>query len=175
MRAAADLLREVGVRATTAEAIAARAGVSKATLYKWWPNKTAMAIEAFDAHMSDEVRIPDTGSVRDDLTLQLRDLVSFLAGPDGRILVELVAEAQTTPEATRDLQERFLKPRRSAARVLWERGVDRGEFRRDVDAELAIDLIYGPILSRLLTGAFTPVASAVPTYVEALLTGLGNY
>lgn len=174
MRATAELLAESGVRATTAEAIVSRAGISRATLYKWWPNKTAVAIEAFATAMSQEVRIPDTGSARDDIVVQLQEVVGFYSGRNGRILAELVAEAQATPEATLDLQERFFVPRRSAVRVLWNRGVARGELRSDIDAERAIDLVYGPVIYRLLIGATLFTAAEIPAYVDAILTGLAT-
>jgi AcrR family transcriptional regulator len=174
MRATAELMREVGVKATTAEAIAARAGVSKATLYKWWPNKTAIAIEAFAQHMSQEISIPDTGSGRDDLVQQLREVITFLAGPDGQLLVDLVADAQATPGAIADLNERFFEPRMAAVGAFWARGVERGDFRADILPEIAMDLIYGPIVARLLTGRFQPSLPHVPEYVDWLLSGLEN-
>jgi AcrR family transcriptional regulator len=172
MRATAALLAEVGVSATTAEAIAARAKVSKATLYRWWPNKTAVAIEAFAAHMAEEVQIPDTGSGRDDLVAQLGDVVMFFSGANGRILTDLIADAQNTPETTRELYDRFFIPRRQAVRELWSRGVCSGAFGPAVEPELAIDLIYGPVIYRLLTGTRTLTEAELPAYVDTLLTGL---
>jgi AcrR family transcriptional regulator len=174
MRATAELLREVGVRSTTAEAIASRAGVSRATLYKWWPNKTAVAIEAFATHMSEAVHVPDTGRARDDIVRQLQEVAAFFSGSNGRILAQLVAEAQSTPEAMRDLQERFFVPRRAAVLQLWNRGVAQGEFRSDIDPELAIDLIYGPVVYRLLAGALPLTVSELPGYVDVILAGLGT-
>ena len=66
LRATSELLHEVGLRATTTEEIASRSGASKATIYKWWPNKYAVAIDAFLSELMAESADPDTGSARDD-------------------------------------------------------------------------------------------------------------
>lgn len=172
MRAAADLLQREGVTGATVEAIAAQAKVSKTTLYKRWPNRTAILIEAFAAHMSREVVTPDTGSAVDDIVQQLREVVSFLAGPEGRILTALIAESQQQ-FASRDLRDLFFNPRRQVVRELWQRGVAQGLFRNDLDADLAIDLIYGPVIYRLVSDSTLLAPDELPHYVKILLTGLG--
>ncbi len=95
LRATSELLHEVGLRAMTTEEIASRSGASKATIYKWWPNKYAVAIDAFLSEMMAESPDPDTGSARDDLSLVLRGLMHFYTGPSGRVYAQLVGEAQT--------------------------------------------------------------------------------
>src|ERR1700722_9199457 len=77
LRATSELIREVGLRGMTAEDIAARSGASKATIYKWWPNKYAVAVEAFLSQMAVESADPDTGSAREDFRLALRGMVHF--------------------------------------------------------------------------------------------------
>src|SRR5215208_6993348 len=88
LRATSQLLREVGLRAMTTEEIASRSGASKATIYKWWPNKYAVAIDAFLSEMMADSRDPDTGSARDDLTAVMRGLLQFYTGPSGRVFAQ---------------------------------------------------------------------------------------
>src|ERR1700756_2928838 len=83
LRTTSELMREVGLRAMTTEDIAARSGASKATIYKWWPNKYAVAVEAFLSEMAVESADPDTGSAREDFRLALRGLIHFYTGEYG--------------------------------------------------------------------------------------------
>src|SRR5919206_5323806 len=85
LRATSDLLHEVGLRAMTTEEIASRSGVSKATIYKWWSNKFAVAVEAFLSEMLAESPDPHTGSAREDLRTALRGLMHFYTSPSGRV------------------------------------------------------------------------------------------
>src|ERR1700755_3646937 len=84
LRATSELTREVGLRAMTTDDIAARSGTSKATIYKWWPNKYAVAVEAFLSEMAVESPDPDTGSAREDFRLALRGMVHFYTSESGR-------------------------------------------------------------------------------------------
>lgn len=136
----------------TADAIARRAGVSKATIYKWWPNKTLVALDAYLAGMTQQVPTPDTGSAEVDFTRQLKSLMAFYTSPLGRLFGQFIAEGQSDPAFLALFRDRFLYARRSAARVMWQRGVDRGEIREEIDGEIVLDMIYGPMIFRLLAG-----------------------
>jgi AcrR family transcriptional regulator len=136
----------------TAEAIAQRAGVSKATIYKWWPNKNRVALDAFLSRSRAEIPSSDTGSALRDLTEQLVAAARFYQSAGDRVVRQFIAEGQSDPELLTMFRERFLHPRRQAVRELWERGVARGEIRPDLDADLAIDLLFGPLFYRLLVG-----------------------
>jgi AcrR family transcriptional regulator len=151
LAAAMDLLEEKPLREVTADAIAQRAGVSKATIYKWWPNKSLVALDAFLSRMQSVVETPDTGSARQDFIEQIKSLLRFFETPHGRIYAQFIAEGQGNPCFLEQFRQRFLKSRRDEVRVMWQRGVDRGEIRADVDGDIALDLIYGPIIFRLLT------------------------
>ncbi|MCV7282039.1 TetR/AcrR family transcriptional regulator [Mycolicibacterium flavescens] len=152
LRAASELLREVGLRAMTTEEIAGRSGVSKATIYKWWPNKYAVAIEAFLGQIMAEAPDPDTGSAREDILGVLRGLAHFYDGESGRVFAQLVGEGQSDPAVAAELQTHLVAPRRALMRRVWERGVARGELRADIDADVAVDLLLSPLLYRLLLG-----------------------
>lgn len=151
--AAADLLLENGLAAVSMDAVAARAGVSKATIYRWWPTKETLALDAL-YHEWAAVRPPrDTGSLRGDLLSLLRPWVR-LAGrrPYGRAIAALITEAQTDPEFAREYRARFVEPRRDLARTIFRRAIERGEIPASTKTEVALDLLYGPVYHRLLHG-----------------------
>ena len=130
LRATSELLHEVGLRAMTTEEIASRSGASKATIYKWWPNKYAVAIDAFLSEMMAESRDPDTGSARDDLTAVVRGLLHFYTGPSGRVFAQLVGEAQADPSIQQELRTNLVDSRRELFRTIWDRGVAPGRATR---------------------------------------------
>ncbi len=150
LRATSELLHEVGLRAMTTEEISSRSGASKATIYKWWPNKHAVAVEAFLSEMMAESPDPDTGSAREDFRLVIRGLAHFYTGASGRVFAQLVGEAQCDPLVKAELHTHLVAPRRALMQMIWARGVTRGELRPDVDADAAIDQLIGPMLYRLL-------------------------
>lgn len=152
LSATIELLEQKFLRDVTADAIAQRAGVSKATIYKWWPNKSLVALDAFLSRMQIAVETPNTGSAQKDFVEQVKSLLRFFASPYGRIYAQFMAEGQSDLAFRDEFRERFLKSRRDEVRVIWQRGVNRGDIRRDIDGDIALDLIYGPIIFRLLTG-----------------------
>lgn len=148
------LLLESGFHAVTVEGIAKQAGVSKATIYKWWPNKAAVAADSFFAAAAEQLTEPDTGSAEEDLLIQLQKLGDFFATDKGRIITELIAEGQFDPEVARAYRTRYFYPRRLVSKAILERGVARGELKADLDLELSVDLVFAPLFYRLLiTGA----------------------
>lgn len=172
LRATSELLHEVGLRAMTTEAIANRSGASKATIYKWWPNKYAVAIDAFLSELMADSPDPDTGSARSDFAAVLRGLMHFYTGPSGQVFAELVGEAQADRSIQEELRSHLVGLRRALFRTIWERGVARGELRDDVDPDAAIDLIIGPALYRLMIGHAPLTDSAADTMLDAAIRGL---
>jgi len=172
LRATSELMLEVGVRAMTTEGIAARSGASKATIYKWWPNKYAVAVEAFLSAMFAESADPDTGSAREDFRHALRGMMRFYASPSGRVFAQLVGEAQFDPQVAAELRDRLVGSRRQLVRAIWERGVARGELRPDVDPEAAIDLVFGPAMYRLVAGHAPLDDAAADAVVDVAMGGL---
>jgi AcrR family transcriptional regulator len=174
LRATSELMRQVGLRAMTTEDIAARSGASKATIYKWWPNKYAVAVEAFLSEMAVESPDPDTGSAREDFRLALRGLIHFYTGENGRAYAQLVGEAQFDPKIGAELRDHLVGSRRELVRAIWDRGVARGELRADVDPEVAIDLIFGPAMYRLVAGHAPLDDTAADAVVDAAIRGLAH-
>ena len=144
------LLQEMGFPELSIEAIAADADVGKATVYRWWPNKAALVADAFSSSSEQELRFPDTGSVRSDLSQQMTQLVRIFRGRRGRIVAALLGGGQSDPELIAAFRERFLWPRRQQAYVTLQRGIERGELPQDIDMDLMLDALYGPIYMRLL-------------------------
>jgi AcrR family transcriptional regulator len=174
LRATSELMREVGLRAMTTEDIAARSGASKATIYKWWPNKYAVAVEAFLSEVAVESPDPDTGSAREDFRLALRGLIHFYTGENGRAYAQLVGEAQFDPKIGAELRDHLVGSRRELVRAIWDRGVARGELRADVDPEVAIDLIFAPAMYRLVAGHAPLDDTAASAVVDAAIRGLAH-
>ncbi|WP_438447960.1 TetR/AcrR family transcriptional regulator [Gorillibacterium sp. sgz5001074] len=154
LEASYELLLEHGFGAVTVEKIADRAKVSKATIYKWWPNKAAVVMDGYLSAASERLPVPDTGAVYDDVIQHASNLARFLTGREGSILAQLVGEGQFDSGLAEAYRERYFQPRRQEARRLLERGIQRGQLKAGVEADTCIDLIYGPIFYRLLiTGA----------------------
>ncbi len=174
VRATSELLHEVGLRAMTTEQIAARSGASKATIYKWWPNKYGVAVDAFFSELQADSPDPDTGSARTDFSVWLRGLCHFYTGPSGRVFAQLVGEAQFDPEVADVLREGLIRSRRAVLASICERGVARGELRDDIDPDVAVDLLIGPALYRLMAGHAGLDDAAADAIVDAAIRGLSR-
>jgi AcrR family transcriptional regulator len=174
LRATLELLEHAGVRDLTIEGIARAAGVGKPTIYRWWPSKNALVVEAVFGAVADRVAFPPATTTEAALTAQIRIVAELLAGPPGRRLAELVGEGQADPETLRQINERFMSIRRAAARELIQAGQQRGEIAADVDADIAIDLIYGPLYYRLLFRHLPIDPDFAETIVRRALHGLAT-
>jgi AcrR family transcriptional regulator len=172
LKATLYLLERKPLRKVTTDAIARRAGVSKATIYKWWPNKSMVALDAYLGGMTERVVMPDTGSAEKDFTVQLKSVTAFYQSPLGKLFRQFIAEGQSDPAFLALFRERFLYVRRDGARVMWERGVERGEIRREIDGEIVLDLIYGPMIFRLLAGHGSLNERESEAMIEAIFGGL---
>jgi AcrR family transcriptional regulator len=167
------LLAEEGFDRLSIEAIAHRAGVGKATIYRRWDTKTALVVEALD-RLASEGGVPEAGTVRERLTQVLTDmLVNLRSGRRGRILSALVTEIPRDPELAEAVRAVFLRKRQRSVFQLLQEGIDAGELRVDLDLELAADLLIGPpMLRRLLTGGSLE-PSVAGKIVEYLYGGWG--
>jgi AcrR family transcriptional regulator len=154
LAAAMELLLAQGLRAMSMDEVAERAGVSKATIYRWWDSKDLLALDALSAEWAPgRAAERDTGSLRGDLLAQFRPWLRQLnEKPFGRVIAGLIAQAQTDPEFAVLYREHFVQPRRDATRPMLLRAIERGEIAPDTDLDVALDLLYGPIYHRLLHG-----------------------
>ncbi|MDR3043354.1 MAG: TetR/AcrR family transcriptional regulator [Desulfovibrio sp.] len=144
------LLEEVGYARLTMEGIAARAGVGKATLYRWWPGKGAVAMEAFMNATNPRIDFPRTDSAVADMTAQMHLLAAVYRGVTGRLVREFIGLGQGDPQTLATFVESYLLPRRAAAKDALRRGIAQGELRPDIDLDLLVDALYAPIFHRLL-------------------------
>jgi AcrR family transcriptional regulator len=146
-----ELLVERGYRQLTIEGVAARAGVGKQTIYRWWPSRAALVLEAYLAG-SEAVPPPvERDSVRDDVCGLLVWLSTVLAQPiGGRVLAGLIADMQHDHDLADGFHRDVVPARRSRIRAALERGRERGELRADADLEVAVDTLHGAVFYRLL-------------------------
>lgn len=173
--AAGELLREQGLRGMSIEGIAERAGVSKKTIYRWWPSKGVLALDAFYREWAGaQGAIPNTGSLEGDLRAHTRANVRALARQQlGSTVAALVAEVQSDHRLADAYHEHVLAPLRAQTRTIFTRAVARGEVAAGSDIEAAIDLLQGALYLRLLhTHALLDQAFAdaiVPIVTRGLL------
>lgn len=150
LRSTSRLLQHTGFAELSIEAIAAHAGVGKATVYRWWPDKGALVVDAFASSAEDELHFPDSGSVFKDMTLQMNQFLGILRSRRGRIVAAVIAGGQSDPGLMQAFRERFLLPRRREAYQTLRRGMERGELPRNLDLDLLLDVLYGAIYMRFL-------------------------
>jgi AcrR family transcriptional regulator len=174
LAAATELMLARGLGAVSMDAIAEQAGVSKATIYRWWPSKETLALEAlFDEWTVQPDVPPDTGSLHDDLlALMLPWIERAGRRPYGRIAGALITEARTDPVFGELYRTRFVAPRRQMAREVLQRALDRGEIAPDTDIDAAIDMLYGPHYHRLLHGHAPLTDDFTRTVISVLVAGL---
>ncbi|HTW82135.1 MAG TPA: TetR/AcrR family transcriptional regulator [Terracidiphilus sp.] len=166
------LLRQKPLRDISIEEISREAGVGKATIYKWWPSKAYLAFDAFSKRLKEMVPIRDTGNAERNFKEQLCDLFAFFDSPAGKLLGQFLGEGQIDEEFACLFRERFIKPRRELVGLVFDRAVERGEIRGDLDRELVLDMIYGPGFYRMMIRRAPLGRDAVDAMVSALFRGL---
>jgi AcrR family transcriptional regulator len=175
IEAVLDLLGEgTPIELVSIEAVAAKAGVGKATIYRRWPNKDALLLDAVRA-LKGPVAEPAGVSVRDDLVMLVTNMGRNKDPRAARIMPCLIPEMHRNPEQYRIYQE-FVDQRRQVMREVLERGVRTGELRADLDVELAMALLAGPILIQRLLRWHPDLDDEhlVERVVDAVLAGIGT-
>lgn len=151
LEAVDDLLVERGFAGVTIEGIAARAGVAKQTIYRWWSSKVDVLLDAFTQDMAEHLVPPDLGDVRSDLRAHLHRLALFLTESDpGAVFRALAGQAQHDPELATRLRTDYLSQQRERDRLPLERAVQRGELPPELDLDAAVDQLVGPVYYRVL-------------------------
>ncbi|KND30863.1 TetR/AcrR family transcriptional regulator [Streptomyces acidiscabies] len=166
LAAAMEGLREHGFAALTIEGIAARAGVGKQTIYRWWPSKADVVLDALLDRVEERIPVPDEGSLAADLGAFLA--ATFRESHHRPVLVGLMAQALLDPVFAAAFRERFLFSRRAVLRELLDRAVGRGEVAGEVDPELLIDTVYGVLWYRMMLG-HAPLDEAASRELAALV------
>ena len=147
--AARELVYDLGPRAVTVDAIAAAAGVGKQTIYRWWPSKSAVIMDAL-IELTDPEPTALPESVYEAIQVQMRRVAAMFASRRGLLIREVLADAQGDADLAQDFRDRFFAHRRTRGAATLERGIAIGQLRSDLDVEDALDLLYGPLWLRLL-------------------------
>jgi AcrR family transcriptional regulator len=174
LRAASDLVLERDLGEISMDAVAERAKASKATIYRWWPSKELLVLDALRSEWDTATpEVTDTGSLAEDLrTLMIPWARELGARPYARVVASLVASAQADPQFAREYRTHFVGPRRERGRGALQRAIERGEVSQSTDVEAALDLLYGPIYHRLLHGHAAVTDSFVATIVDYVLVAV---
>ncbi|TPK83087.1 TetR/AcrR family transcriptional regulator [Mesorhizobium sp. B2-4-12] len=167
LRAALDLGEEVGFDALTIEGIAERTGVAKTTIYRRWPNVSAIVMDAFLTEVTKAAPIQEKATARASFAASMKLLARAYRGKQGRIMRPLLGRAQTDERLLDAVKMRWVEPRRRIAREIVRRGMANGELRPGLDPDVVLDALYGPIYHRLLVPhANSDISDA---YIEAVV------
>jgi AcrR family transcriptional regulator len=173
LAATLDLLASRGLAAMSIEEVAARAGVGKATIYRRWPSKGLLALDAFVTSFREEQPLPDTGTLRGDLIAALTAWVRAVTQTSmGPMLTGLIAEAQHDGDLRAAWRERVLEPLRVQHRIMLDRAIARGEIPAGVDQEAVLDLFFGAAEHRLLLGHLPLTDDFIREVVDVILDGI---
>lgn len=150
LKAVNALLLRMSVQDLSIEAIAKKAKVGKTTIYRWWPNKTAVVMDALVNQPGMNAPLPTASSHSEAVEMLIDKLLRLLSSPNGQIIAQLFSEAQADEKSLEVFEQNFLAPLTDAIQYSIERGKEEGEFRRDIDTDLAVDMVCGPVFFRLM-------------------------
>lgn len=171
LTAVVELLAEVGFGGLTIDAVAHRAGVGKATIYRRWEGKERLVLDALSTEVQ-QTQSPDTGSVGQDLLQIYEPMAEPVAQQTVvRLMPALAAEAAVNPELAERLRS-FVFTRRTAAREALQRGMDRGDLDPAADIELCIDLLTGALLYRLFFSGAEVGIDVIEQAIAVVLRGI---
>jgi AcrR family transcriptional regulator len=171
LAAARELLSEGGPGAVTMEAVAARAGVGKPTVYRWWPDRHAVAMAALMAAAPGPAAARQASALQ-ALRAQLYAIVERFASNTGRHVASLLAASDPESELSKAFRNHFVLARRSEGKTFLAEAVTRGEVRSDLDVEIVLDMLYGPLFFRLLLGHAPLDSRCVDATLDTALRGL---
>jgi len=175
LEAAADLLFAEGMRGFTIEKVAHLSGASKMTIYKWWPSKGALALDGYFHRVDPQLVFPDTGDIEADLRTQLHTFLGVIRdSPAGRVIGELIGQAQSDPELKAAYLQRYSGPRRVKAVAAMETAKERGQLRADLDPETVVDQLWGACYHRLLLPDQPLTDAFVDILVDNLFRGIAG-
>jgi AcrR family transcriptional regulator len=166
-----------GVGALTVEAVAARSGVAKTTIYRRWRDKWELALDAVMIDMLPRFTIPvDVGDTRKELLVFVDSVVKNLSSPpSGPAMQFLVSKVATDPDLARVYREQVVEPRREVLRPVIERGIARGDLRPDTDVRVVHELLVGPLFYRLFFSGPPLNRKLGARLVDAVLEGFAPH
>jgi AcrR family transcriptional regulator len=170
--AALELLEEGGYSKVTCDGIAQRAGCGKATIYRWWPNKAAVVINAFVERVTPDLPNEKQSCLRDYVTGHMVRFAKVIGGRNGRILAAVIAAAQEDAEVAEAMLSHWLRPRRAVSRQILAEYQREGQLPAEYDLEIVLDAMYGPSHMRLLIRHGTLTPEYAEGLAKVLLGGL---
>jgi AcrR family transcriptional regulator len=177
LRAAREIIEASGPAGLTMEGIAARAGVGKPTVYRWWPDRHAVAMDAMMQEHGDPAATSPQRKGRvaiKTLQRQLETVAEVFASRAGRNMASMLAAADSDSELAKTFRNHFVMARREEGRSLLNEAVANGELRNGIDIDVALDMIYGALFFRLLMGHATLDRGAVQKIMAHAIGGLGS-
>lgn len=172
--AAISLLQDKSIQAISIEAIAREAGVSKATIYRWWESKASVVIDAFIEQHLVKTTFPRGMRPRDAIAHHFRALVAQYSGWPGRLVTQIIAEGQSDPAILRGFRERFHYGRRAVVREMLDEWKNSGDISKGSNVEVLMDLIYGPVYMRLMIGHAPLDESFAESHINYICELLGS-
>ncbi|SHJ27993.1 transcriptional regulator, TetR family [Roseomonas rosea] len=173
LAATEELLSEGGFQAVTMESVAARAGVAKTTLYRWWPNRAAVALDCVSARMTPIADTSKAGTYRQRFQRQLKATIRLLNSAQGHAILALVGAKQTDPALAQAYSEQIAQPRRAQTRMLAQQAIAAGEIAEGTDPDLFLDTIYGPLYYRKVVSGEPVTEAFIDCIVDAAFTAFG--
>lgn len=162
----------LSVQSLSIERIAREAGVSKTTIYRWWPSKAAVVIDTFlDNHIARTPMRDDIPAI-ESLREHLASLTEIYSGHEGHLVAQLIAECQYNAGSMADFKERFWNHRHETVVGMIRRAVDEGALRADIDPAIVADLLYAPVYFRLLLRSGPLDRDSAYAIFDAALDGL---
>jgi AcrR family transcriptional regulator len=170
--AAARLLLQRGFDRTTVDDVAALAGVGKATVYRRWPSKEDLAVAAMESLYSAEMPEPDTGSIRTDLVASYRSALAFVNTPGGAAFLRTGIAESVRDDRIAALHRTSTERREEHSRITFQRAIERGEVRPDIDVDAAVQWLGGLLALRAITHRPMPPVEDAEKLVEFTLRGV---
>ncbi|MER6347647.1 TetR/AcrR family transcriptional regulator C-terminal ligand-binding domain-containing protein [Streptomyces sp. NPDC001595] len=174
LRTVGELLLTEGVAGVGFERVAKESGVSKTTLYKWWPSRGALALDGHFHAVESTLAFPDTGDIRADLLAQLRAFAHVMTRtPGGRVLAELIGASQTDQDLAAAYRKLYSSQRRRLAGDRLRRAQAVGQIRTGVDVQVLVDQLWGAVYHRLLIPDEPITDDFLVALVNNLMDGVG--
>ena len=165
-----ELLENINYSSLTIEAIAERSGVAKTTIYRWWNHKSDLVFEAFIAKTETLFEFDLTKSIHQNFVQQLLTLTNVLESGVGRAMLTVIAEEK---EIAAEFLNAYLAPRRAETKKMLQTGIDTGEIQDNLDFEIILDMLYGPIYFKFILFNRVPDQAYIESLVMQVMKGIG--
>ncbi len=164
-----ELLENVNYSSLTIEAVAARSGVGKTTIYRWWNHKSDLVFDAFIEKTETLFEFDLTKSIHENFVQQLLTLTSVLESGIGRAMLTVIAEKK---EVAAEFLQTYLAPRRAQTKKMLQIGIDKGEIGANLDFDIILDMLYGPIYFQFILFNRVPDQAYIESLVTQVMKGI---